>query len=188
MFQIRIITLAAVWLVAATAAAADRYVIDNDHTSVNFKVAHLGISWVHGRFNDVAGTLVIDSVDPAKSSCEVTIKVESVDTKVSKRDEHLRGPDFFSAKEFPIMTFKSAEVRPVDGQLEVKGTVSLHGKTRPLAFRLAGGKTAEFPPGVHRIGYSTELVLRRSDFGMNFMMGPVGDEIHASISLEAIKQ
>ena len=68
------------------------------------------------------------------------------------------------------------------------GKVTLHGKTQPLTFELVGGKTVEFPPGVHRIGYTTSFVLKRSDFDMKTMLGPIGDEVHAEVSFEAIKQ
>lgn len=167
--------------------AADTYLVDNDHTSVQFKITHVGISWVHGRFNEVDGKVVLDS-DPAKSSIDISIKVESIDTKVKKRDEHLRSADFFDAEKHPAITFKSTKVRPTKGGLEVIGTVTIHGKSKPMTLELVGGKSAEFPPGVHRVGYSTSFVLKRSDFDMKTMLGPIGDEVHAEISFEAIKQ
>jgi len=187
-FLILAAACAVAWGVCGSAFAADRYVIDGDHTSVNFKITHLGISWVQGRFNEVEGTAVLDA-DHAKSSFTMTIAVESIDTKVPKRDEHLRSADFFDVEQHPQMEFKSKRIRPTqEGGLEVTGDVTLHGMTRPLTFELHGGKTAEFPQGVHRIGYSTEFVLKRSDFGMKTMLGPIGDEVHAEISFEAVKQ
>lgn len=167
--------------------AADTYAIDNQHTSVNFKITHVGISWVHGRFNDVKGRIVLDS-DPEKSSITLTIPVSSIDTKVRQRDEHLLSPDFFDAAKFPEIVFKSTKIQPTSDGLEVIGTVSLHGKPQPLTFKLTGGKTAEFPPGVHRVGYTTSFVLKRSDFDMKTMLGPIGDDVYADVSFEAIRQ
>jgi polyisoprenoid-binding protein YceI len=178
-------------LVAASGSvavqAADTYQIDPAHTAVTFKISHLGLSWTHGRFNEVSGRFAIDSADPGRSSFELSMKPESVDTANSKRDEHLRSPDFFNVKQFPVISFTSTSVKPIQGGYEVTGDVTLHGATRSITFPLSGGRTAEFPPGVKRTGYSTQFKLKRSDFGMDKMIGAVGDEIYVSISFEGVK-
>jgi polyisoprenoid-binding protein YceI len=171
----------------ASLRAADTYQIDPAHTAVTFKVAHLGLSWTHGRFNEVSGRFVIDSAEPTQSSFELSFKAESVDTGNEKRDEHLKSPDFFNVKQFAAGTFRSTSVKPVQGGLEVTGELTLHGKTQPINFTVYGGKTAEFPPGVKRTGYSTQFKLKRSDYGMDKMAGAVGDEVFVSISFEGVK-
>lgn len=168
--------------------ASDTYEIDPDHTSVTFKISHLGIGWVHGRFNEVAGTATVNANDPTKSSFTLTIPVKSIDTKVEQRDEHLRSADFFDVEKYSEMTFKSTKVKRIGKGLEVTGDLTLHGVTKLVTFELIGGQTAEFPEGVQRIGYSTSFVLKRSDFGMKTMLGPVGDEVHTEISFQAIKK
>src|SRR5262249_12255578 len=85
---------------AYSSRAADEYSVDPVHSSVSFKASHLGLSWVHGRFNDVSGSFSIDSDNPTKCSFTLTIKTESVDTNNKQRDGHLRAPDFFNAKQF----------------------------------------------------------------------------------------
>jgi polyisoprenoid-binding protein YceI len=170
-----------------TVLAADSYKIDPAHTAVTFKIAHLNLSWTHGRFNDVSGNFVIDSAEPTQSSFSLQIKPESVDTANSQRDTHLRSPDFFNVKQFPAITFTSKSVKPTQGGYEVSGELTLHGVTRPVTFTLAGGRTAEFPPGVRRTGYSTQLKLKRSDFGMDKMQGAVGDDVYVAISFEGVK-
>jgi polyisoprenoid-binding protein YceI len=172
---------------AASLRAADAYQVDPAHTAVTFKVAHLGLSWTHGRFNAVSGRFVIDSAEPTQSSFELSLKAESIDTGNDKRDEHLKSPDFFNTKQFPAASFKSTSVKPVQGGLEVTGEFTLHGRTQPITFTLAGGKTAEFPPGVKRTGYSAQFKLKRSDYGMDKMAGAVGDEVYVSISFEGVK-
>lgn len=189
----RILITAALWLAVALpgnnpAWAADQYEIDPAHTSVTFKISHLDICWVQGRFNEVSGTATVDADNPAKSSFTLTIPIQSIDTNVEKRDEHLRSADFFDVEKHPDLVFKSTAVKQTDKGLEVTGDVTLHGVTKPLTFELTGGKSAEFPDGVHRIGYSAEFVLKRSDFDMKFMLGPVGDEVQVAISVEAIKK
>jgi polyisoprenoid-binding protein YceI len=173
---------------ATPARAADPYGIDGTHSGVTFKIGHLGLSWIYGRFDDFNGTFTLDPSDPGKSSFELSIKTTSVDTNNKKRDDHLRSPDFFNAKQFPLITFRSMSVKPAEGGYEVTGELTLHGATRPVTFPLKGGRTAEFPKGMQRTGFTTELILKRSEFGMDKMVGPVGDDVHVAISFEGVKK
>ncbi|HVS34843.1 MAG TPA: YceI family protein [Gemmataceae bacterium] len=183
--------LGLVVLVAAaslTARAADTYMVDPVHSSISFKISHIGISYIHGRFDDFSGQFTIDKDDPSKSSFALSIKVESVDTNNPKRDEHLRNADYFNAKQFPAMTFQSTSVKPVPGGYDVTGDLTLHGVTKPVGFTLKGGdKTVEFPKGMQRIGFTTNLVIKRSDFDMKTDLGALGDEIPIDIGVEAAK-
>ena len=177
-----VLTLAAI----PSIRAADNYGVDPMHTSVSFKIQHAGISYVHGRFNQVSGEFTIDKDDPSKSSYNLTIKTDSVDTNNSKRDAHLRSGDFFNVKQFPTITFKSTSVKPVDGGYEVKGDLTMHGETKPITFTLSGGKETEFPPGFKRAGYWTDLKLNRSDFGMDKMLNAIGDPVEISVGVEVV--
>lgn len=171
--------------VGPRSALAQEYNIDAAHTSVSFKISHLGLSMTHGRFNTVSGSFTIAA---EKSKFALTIATESVDTGNQQRDDHLRGPDFFSAKEFPTIKFQSTGVKPTKEGLEVKGDLTLHGKTKPVMFKLEGGKTAEFPKGVQRTGYSTQFTLKRSEFGMENMLQAIGDEVVVDISFEGTQK
>ena len=186
----RIVATALVVLLASHAPvrAADDYTIDDAHSSVVFKIQHLGLSWIHGRFNDVSGSFTLDKDEPGKSSFALTIKAESIDTGNTKRDQHLRSPDFFNVKQFPLLSFKSTSVKAVKDGYEVTGDFSLHGQTQSITFTLMGGKKAEFPKGVQRTGFWTDLVLKRSDFGMEKFKGALGDEVHVSVSFEGVKK
>ncbi len=175
-------------LVAAPVRAADDYAIDTAHAGVNFKISHLGLSWISGRFNDFSGTFTIDAEDPAKCSFGLNIKTETIDTSNQKRDDHLRSPDFFNAKQFPAITFKSTAVQAVKDGYQVTGDLMLHGVTKQVSFALLGGRKAEFPKGVQRTGYSTELTLKRSEFGMDKFAGAVSDEVYVAISFEGTKK
>jgi polyisoprenoid-binding protein YceI len=168
--------------------AADNYGIDTMHTSAVFKIGHLGLSWIYGRFNDITGDFVLDTADPSKSSFTVTIKTESVDTNNAKRDGHLRSPDFFNANQFPLITFKSTAVKAVSGGYDVTGDLTMHGVTKSITLPLRGGRTAEFPKGVQRTGFTMDTVLKRTDFGMDRLVGPAGDEVYISVSFEGVKK
>ena len=172
---------------AAPARAADEYALDPMHTAVSFKISHLGLSWTHGRFNDVSGSFTIDP-DPAACSFALSMKAESIDTGNEKRDEHLKGPDFFNVKQFPTITFKSTSVKAVKDGYEVTGDLTMHGVSKAVTFSVLGGRKAEFPKGVQRTGYSTEFVLKRSEFGIDKFAEAVGDEVHISISFEGTRK
>jgi polyisoprenoid-binding protein YceI len=169
-------------------ATADDYAIDAAHSGVTFQISHLNLSHVHGRFDNFAGSFILDSGDPAKSSFKLDIKAQSIDTNNTQRDTHLRGPDFFNVKQFPAITFASTAVKPIDGGYEVTGDLTLHGETKPITFSLKGGRTAEFPPKVQRTGFSTELMLKRSDFRIDKFPDLLGDDVQISISFEGTKK
>lgn len=173
---------------AAPARAADDYAVDVMHAGVNFKISHLGLSWVYGRFNDFSGSFTIDPDDAAKSSFGLSIKAESIDTNNQKRDDHLRSPDFFNVKQFPTLTFQSTGVKALKDGYQVTGDLTLHGVTRPVTFALVGGRKAEFPKGVHRTGFSTELTVKRSEFGVDKFIEAVSDEVYIAVSFEGTKK
>jgi polyisoprenoid-binding protein YceI len=170
------------------AAQADTFKIDPVHSSVVFSVMHLGVSNFHGRFNDIKGTVVLDKADPSKSSVDLTIPVESVDTKNEKRDQHLKSPDFFNAKQFPVMTFKSKKVEGSGDAFTVTGDFTLHGVTKPLTLEVKKVGEGKGMEGEIRAGGETHFTIKRSDHGMSFMQGPLGDEINIVVSLEGIKE
>jgi polyisoprenoid-binding protein YceI len=168
------------------AATGDDYSIDPVHSSVSFQVLHLDLTWLNGRFNEFSGTFTLDPSDPSKSSFKMTINPESVDTNNTKRDGHLRSPDFFNTKQFPTVGFTSTAVKPIEGGYQVTGDLDLHGVTKPITFTLKGGNKAQFPPGVQRTGFTTQFVLKRSDFGVGNpkFAKMLGDEIYVAVGVE----
>ncbi len=173
---------------AGAARAADEYAYDPVHSSISFKARHLDISWIHGRFNEAEGKFSIDKKDPTKSWFQFSIKVDSVDTGNKARDEHLVQPDYFDSKQFPTIDFKSTSVKTVKGGYEVAGDFSMHGETKQVTLTLEGGKEAEFM-GTKRVGFSTQLSLKRSDFGFDKkQIGLIGDEALIYIDFEGARK
>ena len=169
-------------------SAADEYAYDLVHSSVSFKARHLDISWIHGRFNEVEGKFSLDRENPAKSTFALTIKTDSIDTANKARDEHLRQPDYFDTKQFPTIEFKSTSVKVIDGGYEVTGDFTMHGKTKKVTFVMKGGKEHTFKD-VKRVAFSTELSLKRSDFGFDKnAIGPIGDEALILIDCEGMRK
>src|SRR5262245_61956844 len=183
------VALAIMFASSAPTPAADDYAIDGMHAGVNFKISHLGLSWIYGRFDVFSGTFTLDP-EPGKCAFNLTIKTDSVDTNNRKRDEHLRAPDFFNAKQFPAIEFKSTSVKAGKDGYDVTGDLTMHGETKPVTFALVGGKMTEFPPKVPRTGFTAELVLKRTEFGVGskFGAGMLGDDVHVAISFEGTKK
>jgi len=189
--QLTLATTFALCCVVATrnvARGADTYTVDPVHSSISFMISHVGISNIHGRFNDFSGKITIDRDDPSKSSFALTIPIASIDTNNVKRDEHLRAPDYFNAKQFPTMSFQSTSVKAVDGGYEVTGDLTLHGVTKPVSLTLKGGdKVVEFPKKTKRIGLVSAFSIRRSDFGVKADLKLLGDEIPILVGIEAAR-
>lgn len=173
---------------AGLTARADTFKIDPVHSSIAFSVKHLGVTEFYGRFNDISGQVVFDKADPAKNSVEVTIPVESIDTHDEKRDQHLKSPDFFNAKQFPAIVFKSKSVETDGDNYKATGDLTLHGVTKPLTLEIKRGPDGKGMEGEIRGGGATRFKIKRSDFGMDFMQGPLGDEVTVLLSLEGVKQ
>ena len=180
--------LAVVLSSAGLMVHADTFKIDPVHSSIGFSIKHLGVSDFYGRFNDVSGQVVFDKADPSKSSVEVTIPVESIDTHNEKRDQHLKSPDFFNAKQFPMIVFKSKSVEGTGDNYKAIGDLTLHGVTKPLTLEIKRGPDGKGMEGEIRGGGETRFTIKRSDFGMNFMQGGLGDEVTVLLSLEGVKQ
>jgi polyisoprenoid-binding protein YceI len=172
----------------ASPALAEDYAVDAAHAGISFKIAHLGLSWIQGRFDEFGGQFTVDPTNPEKSSFELSINPASIDTNNQKRDEHLRNADFLNAKQFPSMKFKSTAVRSTKGGYEVTGDFTMHGVTKPMTLELIGGRTAEFPKGVTRTGFSSEFALKRSDFGIDKFTPAVGDKIYVTVSFEGTQK
>ncbi len=176
-------------VIAVPAVAAETYDIDKSHSFLLFRVKHLAVSYAHGRFNDFSGTFVVDDADPKKSTVEIEVKTESVDTGDAKRDQHLRSPDFFNAKQFRTMTFKSTSVKPAGGdKYEVTGDLALKGVTKPITVTLERVGSGKDPWGGYRTGFEGRFTLKRSDFGVDYMPDLLGDEIVVTVAIEGVRK
>ncbi|NUB05444.1 YceI family protein [Azospirillum sp. Vi22] len=170
-------------------AAPVAYKLDPAHTAVVFIVDHLGFAKAMGRFNTFAGELSFDKDAADKSSLSVTIDTTSVDTNHAKRDEHLKSPDFFNAKEFPKMTFKSTKIETTgDKTGKLHGDLTLLGVTKPVVLDVTFNKDGVSPASKQEtVGFSARGTIKRSDFGMKYGVPNIGDDIQIIIESEAVK-
>jgi polyisoprenoid-binding protein YceI len=184
-FKNLLISLSVLFL-AGGLFAADRYTLDAAHATVGFSVRHLGISNVKGTFPKLSGTLLLDEKNMNKSSVDITIDAASIDTNNSKRDEHLRGTDFFDVAKFPTITFKSSSVLKTTEGYAMTGDLTMKGvtKTVTIPFVLSGPMAHPMAP-LFVVGAGGTLTVNRRDFGIDY--GPaalISDEVAIDLQVE----
>jgi polyisoprenoid-binding protein YceI len=189
-FTVRAFLAVSAVVVASSQAAkaADVWAVDAVHSSVVFRVKHMNTSHAWGRFNSLAGSITLDSADPAQSKVAFTIKANSVDTNNKARDAHLMSPDFFSAVQYPNITFASESVTKSARGYEVIGSLTFHGVTKPLAFVLVPSGSGKDMKGGEIAGFDASFVVKQSDFGITKMAAAIGDEVSVYVSLEVAKK
>jgi polyisoprenoid-binding protein YceI len=176
-------------LAATSPVSAATYDIDTVHSSALFKVKHFDTAYFYGAFRTVSGTVQYDPSNPAASSIDVTIDAQSVDSRNTGRDDHLKSPDFLNAKQFPQITFKSKSVEARGDDLEVTGDLTMLGITREIqvtATKTGQGTNPRSKKDI--IGFHSTFTVDRTAHDMNFMVGPLSQEISFILSLEAVKQ
>ncbi len=169
--------------------------IDPAHSVAEFKVKHMMISNVKGKFSGISGKLSLDDDDIARSTVEATIPIETINTADAQRDGHLKSADFFDAEKFPVMTFQSTRVaRTAPGEFSVIGDLTLHGVTRTVIFAVEGSTApVKDPWGNLRIGASATTKINRKDFGLVWNAALetggvlVGEEVTLTLDVEFIK-
>jgi polyisoprenoid-binding protein YceI len=174
---------------SATARAGDTFKVDPAHSTAIFRIQHANAGFTYGWFKMPEGKIEVDDADPTKTSFDVKLDIKNLDTANAKRDQHLKSPDFFSAEEFPAMTFKSTAVKAAgDKKLEVTGDLTIHGQTKPITVTIDRTGTSTNPQmGGTRSGFEGTFTIKRSDFGMGNMLQAVGDEVRITIALEGLK-
>ena len=165
--------------------AAETFNIDPAHSSFIFRIKHINTSFLYGRIDTSSGSITLDEADPTKSSVSLELKADSVDTVNEKRDQHLKGPDFFNAKQFPTITFKSKAVKKAGADYEITGDFTLLGVTKEITAKLTQTGGGKSPFGDFRVGFEGTFAFKRSDFGMKAMLDGIGDDVQVTVSVEA---
>ena len=168
---------------------AGSYKIDLAHSHAYFVISHLGISRFMGRFDDIQGEYVVGD-RPEKSTVKASIRVDSINAKHQKLEEHLRSADFFDSARFPTMEFVSTKVGwNARGEGKLSGNLTIHGVTRPVDFALKVTGAGLGLKGESRSGFEATTTIRRSEFGMNYGLPTVvGDTVEITLSAEGVLQ
>ena len=170
--------------------ATETYQIDPDHTTVAFSVNHLGFSNISGRFSDFQGQISLDQDNISASTVALNINTTSLTTAHSKRDEHLGSKDFFNSSMFNQITFSSTKITE-SGEKSVTmiGDLTLLGVTKAVSLDVTFNKQDNNPfiPANYVAGFSAKGTIKRSDFGMDFAVPMIADEVELTIEVEAIR-
>lgn len=183
-------TLGGLMMAGGAAQAAD-YQIDKQgqHASVNFKISHLGYSWIYGRFNDFEGTFSWDADKPEASAINVTVNTESVDTNHAERDKHIRSEDFLNVAENATATFTSTGVEVTgDNSAKVSGDLTLNGVTKPVVLDANFIGEGDDPWGGYRAGFDATTTLNLADFGIDYNLGPASETVELILTVEGVRQ
>ncbi|NEX20157.1 YceI family protein [Thiorhodococcus mannitoliphagus] len=172
-------------------AAPERYVIDTEggHAFIQFRIKHLGYSWLYGRFDDFEGSFVYDPDDTKESSIALQIQTASLDSNHAERDKHLRGDDFLEVDRYPTASFKSTSYRETGfNKAVLEGELTLKGITKPVTIEVRKIGNGPDPWGGYRRGFqgSTEFALK--DFGIDYNLGPASRKVEMILSIEGVRQ
>jgi polyisoprenoid-binding protein YceI len=179
---------------APQTATRTTWKFDPAHTSVEFKVKHMMVTTVKGRFTEVEGTIFGELEDPALAEVDVQIEAASIDTRNEQRDAHLRSADFLDAEHFPTITFRSSRVeRTGQDTFNVTGDLTIRGTTREVVLDTSVNGSGKTPYGTEVVGISAETSINRKDFGLNWNVALetggwlVGDTVKIDLEIEAVK-
>ncbi|PHR83897.1 MAG: hypothetical protein COA59_09650 [Colwellia sp.] len=170
--------------------AAD-YVIDNKgaHASINFKIKHLGYSWLTGRFDKFGGKFSYDPANVSASKIEVNIDTSSINSNHAERDKHLKSDDFLDVSAFANAKFVSESVtEKADGRLAVTGVLTLHGVSKTITIDAQATGEGKDPWGGYRAGFSGTTNIALTDFAIKMNLGPASTHVQLDLYIEGIKQ
>ena len=177
-------------LTTSISTKAEDYIIDTKgmHAFIQFKIQHLGYSWLYGRFNDFGGTFSYDEKAPDKTTLEVSINTKSVDSNHAERDKHLRSDDFLDVEKFPKATFIATSYVPGEaGKGVMKGDFTLHGITKPIEIAVDSIGAGDDPWGGYRRGFEGKVTILLADYGIKKNLGPSSTEVELTLSIEGVK-
>lgn len=173
-------------------ANAAEYVIDTKgmHAFIQFRVKHLGYSWLYGRFNDFSGDFTYDKKDPSKNKINVEIDVASLDSNHALRDKHLKSSDFLHVEKYPTAKFVSKKYEPVgDDKAKLTGDFTLHGKTKSITIDVEYIGGGSDPWGGYRDGFEGRVTIKPEEWGVNMaQLGPASAEVELMLTVEGVRK
>lgn len=173
--------------VSLSTMAAD-YSIDPSHSFVEFRIQHLGYSWLYGRFNTIKGNFSHDAKKAEGNSIQVEISTASIDTNHPERDKHLRSNDFLDVKKFPQATFKAKSYSGGADKGALTGDLTLHGITKVVSIDVIKVGEGKDPWGGYRAGFSGTILLTPSEFGINYDLGPASATLEMRLGIEGTRK
>ncbi|WP_445493620.1 YceI family protein [Photorhabdus sp. SF281] len=177
-------------LLNASSALAANYKIDipGQHAFIEFRIQHLGYSWLYGSFKDFDGSFTFDEKNPAADKVDVTIKIASLDTNHAERDKHLRSKDYFNTEKYPEAKFASTDVKKDGNKYAITGDLTLNGVTKPVVLNAVLMGEGKDPWGGYRAGFEAYGKINLKDFNFKADLGPKSQEADLLISVEGVRE
>ncbi|KRT54302.1 YceI family protein [endosymbiont of Ridgeia piscesae] len=182
--------LAAGLCLATLPTQAADYTIDTKdaHAFIQFKISHLGYSWLLGRFNHFSGGFSYDENNPTAAKVQVEIDVSSIDSNHAERDKHLRSKKFLDVTNYPKAEFVSTSFQELaDGTAKLHGNLTLHGVTKPVTIDVTQIGSGTDPWGGYRRGFEGHTRFALADFGIDYNLGPASKEVELYLGIEGIR-
>lgn len=182
-------------LLVASVAQADavEWKLDTSHTNIGFSVPHLVVSSVEGRFKEATASVKLDDADLTKSQVSIDINAASIDTGDAKRDDHLKAPDFFDAKKYPKLSFKSTKIAKSGAGYKLTGDLTIRDVTKSVTLDATLSGPVKTPWGNHARAAKVTGKIKRSDFGLKWNKAletggvVVGEEVTINVTAEVTK-
>jgi polyisoprenoid-binding protein YceI len=173
--------------------AKTKWAVDAAHSSIDFSLKHMMISRAKGTFHNFDSSVEADPADLTTANIQFNVDVDSIDTRNSDRDAHLKSADFFDVEQYPKITFQSTDItKKAEGEYDVTGDLTIRDTTRPETFSVTFEGLAKDPmSGNETAGFSGEAKIKRSDYGITYNAAVetggvlIGDEIQVAIQIEA---
>lgn len=165
--------------------------VDVAHSMLVYRIRHLNVAYFHGRIKQPTGSFLIDRDNLKNSSVHVVAEIKNMDAGNRSRDQFLKSPDFFNARDFPTVEFKSTSIRQIDEKTyEVTGTFTMHGVTKEITTTLEEYTEADAGKLGYRAGFETTFTVKRSEFGMDKFVkeGTLGDEVRITAAIEGVQR
>lgn len=172
-------------------SAAENYTIDTKgaHAFIQFRIKHLGYSWLVGRFNTFEGEFMYDEKKPEATSINVTIDARSIDSNHAERDKHLRSADFLEVDKFPEATFIGKSYTQMkEGKAKLTGDLTLHGVTKSITIDVSAVGHGKDPWGGYRRGFEGKTILKLKDYNIKMDLGPASQEVEMYLGIEGIRK
>jgi polyisoprenoid-binding protein YceI len=172
----------------------NKYIIDPLHSDIEFKIKHLMISSVRGRFNSFRAGMSANTTDFSDANLWCEIDVESIYTSISERDTHLRSPDFFDVEKHPLITFKSSDILIVDDEYTIMGDFTVKGVTKPITLKGAYNGSDVDHYGQEKFGFELTGKIKRTDWDLTFNVAGgrntmvIGDDVKIELSIQMVKE
>ncbi|PAJ73729.1 hypothetical protein CJF42_14275 [Pseudoalteromonas sp. NBT06-2] len=172
----------------STQAAEYKVDVEGAHAFVQFKIKHLGYSWLLGEFNTFDGNFFYDAKKPNQAKINIEIDTKSLDSNHAERDKHLKGNDFLNVNKFPKANFVSKDIKfSDDTNAIITGDFTLKGVTKTISFPISKIGEGKDPWGGYRVGFSGYTSLKLTDYGIDYNLGPASTHVEMALHIEGVR-